>query len=173
MADPIERELQRHMTRLYGYALSLTGDRDTAQDLLQECAVKALSTTAAPMDGAALRAWLFRILRNSWIDRHRGDRLDFVADFSEPTQDHSEYWGQDDRLINAITVRQAIGRLPATHRDIIALVDVVGFSYAEAAAILGVPTGTVMSRLSRARRTLLEMIGETNVRPLRARRGPE
>lgn len=173
MANRVERELQRHMARLYGYAFSLTGSRDAAQDLLQDCAVKALSTTAVPAADGALRAWLFRILRNAWIDQHRRDRVDFMAEPPEPPRDGAEYWSQDARLINSIAIRQAMSRLPAAYRDIIALADLGGFSYAEAAAILGVPIGTVMSRLSRARQALLEMLAESNVRPLHAKRRPE
>ena len=173
MAERVERELERHRARLYGYALSLAGDRDAAQDLLQDCAVKALSTTAVPAADGALRAWLFRILRNAWIDRHRSDRLVPMAEPPEPPRDGSEYCSYDTRLINSIAVRQAMERLPAAHRDIIALVDLAGFAYAEAAAILDVPVGTVMSRLSRARQSLLEMIADSNVRPLRVKRRPE
>lgn len=173
MAERVERELQTHRARLYGYALSLTGNRDAAQDLVQDCAVKALSTTAVPVADGALRAWLFRILRNAWIDRHRGDRLELVAEPPEPLRDGSEYWSHDARLISSIAVRQAMERLPASYRDIIALVDLGGFAYAEAADILDVPIGTVMSRLSRARQALLEMIADSNVRPLRVNRRPE
>lgn len=74
-------------------------------------------------------------------------------------------WRHDDRLIAEITVKQALERLDATHRDIIELVDLAGFRYAEAAEILGVPVGTVMSRLSRARLALLDEIGGRNVTP--------
>jgi RNA polymerase sigma-70 factor (ECF subfamily) len=164
----IERALERYLPRLYGYSLSLTGNRDAAQDLLQDCAVKALSTDAVPAADGALRAWLFRILRNAWIDRHRLDRLEFVPEPPEPPPEGSEHWRHDDRLISSIAVRQAIGRLSSAEREIITLVDLGGFSYAEAASILDVPVGTVMSRLSRARRALLEAIGETNLRPLRS-----
>lgn len=173
MADRVEREFQRHMARLYGYALTLAGDRSAAQDLLQDCAVKALSATSVPADDTALRAWLFRILRNVWIDRHRRDRLDLRPDPPAPPDDASEYWRHDDRLISSIAVRQAMDRLPAAYRDIVALVDLGGLPYAEVAAVLDVPVGTVMSRLSRARQALLEIIGETNVRPLRTKRGPK
>lgn len=169
----IERELRQHSARLYGYALSLTGDRDAAQDLLQDCAVKALSTSAVPVADGALRAWLFRILRNAWIDRYRSDRLVPMAEPPEPPRDSTEYWSHDARLINSIAVHQALGRLPAAYRDIIALVDLGGFSYAEVAAILEVPIGTVMSRVSRARQALLGMIADNNVRPLRAKRRQE
>lgn len=168
MRKGIERALQRYLPRLYGYSLSLTGNRDAAQDLLQDCAVKALSTNAVPAAEGALQAWLFRILHNAWIDRHRLDRLDFVPEPPEPPPDGSAFWHHDDRLVSAITVRQAIGRLSSAEREIITLVDLGGLSYAEAAAVLDVPAGTVMSRLSRARQSLLEAIGENNLRPLRS-----
>src|SRR3546814_4924077 len=69
VSERVERALQLQRARLYGYAVSLTRDRESARDLLQDCAVKALSASSAPTDDAALRAWLFRILRNAWIDR--------------------------------------------------------------------------------------------------------
>jgi RNA polymerase sigma-70 factor (ECF subfamily) len=172
VAERVERELQRQRARLYGYALSLTGDRDLAQDLLQDCAVKALSTVAIPPDDGAMRAWLFRILRNAWIDRNRSNRLEFMAEPPEST-DRSEYWSHNARLISAIAVRQAMARMPVAHRDVIALIDLCGFAYAEAAAILDVPVGTVMSRLSRARRALLEKLADNNVRALRVNRRSE
>ncbi|HET8726737.1 MAG TPA: RNA polymerase sigma factor [Alphaproteobacteria bacterium] len=173
MTERVEREFQGCMARLYGYALSLTSDRDSAQDLLQDCAVKALSARSVPTDAAALRAWFFRILRNAWIDRYRREQFEpMPADDEAFAPPDPATWRYDERLLDAITVRQGMSRLPPAHRDVIALVDLVGFPYAEVAEILGVPIGTVMSRLSRARQALLAVIGESNVRPLRARRRP-
>lgn len=80
------------------------------------------------------------------------------------------HWRHDDRLIAAITVRQALERLDPPHREVIELVELAGFRYAEAAQILDVPVGTVMSRLSRARLSLLEALEEGNLRPLATRR---
>ncbi len=74
-------------------------------------------------------------------------------------------WQHDDRLIAEITVRQALDRLDVTQRDIIELVDLAGFRYAEAAELLGVPIGTVMSRLSRARLALIDEIAGRNLVP--------
>ena len=169
MTERIEVEFQRCMPRLYGYALSLTGDRELSQDLLQDCAVRVLSAKAVPSERSALRAWFFRILRNLWIDRFRRRRLEPATD--EPERDAEGSWQVDEQMINVITVRHGISRLPPAYRDVIALVDLIGFPYAEVADILGVPVGTVMSRLSRARRALLTAISETNVRPLRAKQG--
>lgn len=168
MSERVERALRDCMARLYGYALSLTGNRDAAQDLVQDCVIRAYSAAAAPADAPALRAWLFRILRNVWIDQYRRahhDPLAAVTGEPEP-----ENWHCDDALIDAITVRQGLARLAPAHREVIALVDLAGFAYAEAAQILDVPVGTVMSRLSRARAALLMAIAGSNVRPLHVRR---
>jgi RNA polymerase sigma-70 factor (ECF subfamily) len=79
-------------------------------------------------------------------------------------------WRFDESVVAEITVRQALGRIDPIYRDIVALVDIAGFGYAEAAEIAGIPIGTVMSRISRGRAALLEVIGETNLRPLPTKR---
>ncbi len=167
MRKPRRCRLEGYLGRLFGYALSLTNDREQARDLVQECALKALSAARAPRDEAAYRAWLFRILRNAFLDRRRrAGHLDQVVEIDEAEVANGEIWHTDDRLISAITVRLGMAKLSPAHREIIAVVDVVGFSYAEAAVFLDVPVGTVMSRLSRARQALLYRIGESKVRPL-------
>jgi RNA polymerase sigma-70 factor (ECF subfamily) len=152
--------------RLYRYGVSLAREDDLARDLVQECVVKALGARRTPDDEPAYRAWLFRILRNAFLDRARRNRT--AADYLELGSESDgpvEFWDGDERLINGLDVRLQMARMPARYREILALVDLVGLSYAEAADILDVPMGTVMSRVSRARRALLEAIDETNVRP--------
>ena len=73
MTDEHQR-IEPYMKRLYGYAFSLTGDADRAKDLTQDCAVKALAAVRVPIDEPAYRSWLFRIMRNSFIDGLRRDR---------------------------------------------------------------------------------------------------
>jgi RNA polymerase sigma-70 factor (ECF subfamily) len=161
------RRLSQYLPRLFGYAVSLTRDDDQARDLVQECALKALKARAVPADEPAYRAWLFTILRNAASDarrRRRGVPLPVDAE-----AEVDGVWGFDDTTIATVTVKQGLRRLSDEAREIIALVDIAGFSYAEAAAILRVPTGTVMSRLSRARQMLLNTIAQTSVRPLKAR----
>lgn len=162
--------LEAYLGRLFGYAFSLTNDRDLALELIQDCMVKALAARAAPADEAAYRAWLFRILRNAAIDRwHNGApatlSLEDEPDIADPASLRVE-----ESLINRLTVRAGLSCLSGAHREIIALVDMAGFSYAEAAALLEVPVGTVMSRVSRARRALLAAISEHNVYSLVRRR---
>jgi RNA polymerase sigma-70 factor (ECF subfamily) len=164
--DP-RRRLEGCLGRLFGYGLSLTNDRDQARDLVQECALKALSAARVPRDEAAYRAWLFRILRNAFLDRRRrAAQMGQAVEIDEVEMLNGEIWRTDDRLISALTVRLGMAKLSPAHREIIAVVDIIGFSYAEAADFLGVPVGTVMSRLSRARQALLLRIGESTVRSL-------
>ena len=157
--------LARYLGGLYAYAVSLCRDRDEARDLVQGCAEKALSARNVPGDDAAYRAWLFRILRNHFIDQKRAavelDRLD--EDSATPAMDR---WQYEESLVNTLTVRRGIDRLRLEHREVLALVDMAGFTYAEAAALIEVPVGTVMSRLSRARRALLARIASDNLRSL-------
>jgi RNA polymerase sigma-70 factor (ECF subfamily) len=162
--------LKPYLGRLFGYAISLANDRETALEVMQDCMVKALAAREAPIDEAAYRAWLFRILRNAAIDRwHNGDSatlsLEDEPDIADPASLRVE-----ESLINQLTVRAGMTCLSGAHREIIALVDIAGFSYAEAAALLQVPVGTVMSRVSRARRALLAAISEHNVYSLARRR---
>ncbi|MEO3435339.1 RNA polymerase sigma factor [Inquilinus sp. CAU 1745] len=164
----VEGEIERSMRRLYGYAVSLTGDRDAAQDLLHDGIVRALAARTTPRDDAALRAWLFRIVRNVWIDHHRREIGRPLAGDGDP----ADRWDGETAVVNVIAVRQGLDRLSPEHREVIALVDLAGFPYAEVATILETPVGTVMSRLSRARSSLLGVLRGNNVRPLRMNRRP-
>ena len=158
-----------YLGRLYGYALSLTSDEDRARDLVQDCALRAMRARRWPGDEPAYRAWLFRILRNAFLDEERragrNGRLDAEL---ETFPDCGEIWRFDEGLISALTVRIGLSKLSPQHREVITLVDLVGFSYGESAALIGVPPGTIMSRLSRARQCLLKAISDSNVQPLPA-----
>ena len=166
-----KKRIESYLDRLYRYGLSLARNEDHARELVQATAVKALSARRVPRDEPAYRAWLFRVLRNDFLDRMRRDRRaeEFLLD-DPPDEAEMEYWGGDERFINVVSVRLALDRLPALHREILALVDVAGFSYQEAAEMLDVPVGTIMSRVSRARRRLLEAIEDSNIRALPSRR---
>lgn len=159
--------IENYLTRLYGYAISLSRDPETAKDLVQQCAVKSLAAKSVPTDESAYRAWLFVILRNGFVDHVRRNRLtDDLFEPELPDEPRMEYWQGDERLINVLNVKQAMGRLRPRDREIIGLVDLAGLSYAEAARIVDVPTGTVMSRISRARARLLVLVDESNVEKL-------
>lgn len=169
----VRSRLEPLLGRLYGYALALTQDREQARDLLQDAAVRALQARRPPRDDAAYRAWLFKVLRNLYIDSRRSPAPEPVGapQEIEAVMDSQTGWQGDESLINEIAVRLAIRKLPTCKREVIALVDIVGFSYAEAAEVLEVPRGTVMSRLSRARGELLSLLEDSNVHALpRARK---
>ncbi|MFQ5696436.1 MAG: RNA polymerase sigma factor, partial [Terriglobia bacterium] len=134
--------------------------------LFQESVLKALRAKRVPNDKAAYRAWLYKILRNTFIDQTRRTGRDGVKADGEPPPDFAEVWHHEDTLINALTVRNGMARLAPPHREIIALVDIAGFSYLETAEFLELPVGTVMSRLSRARQALLHAVETSNVHVL-------
>ncbi len=169
---PLRDWIAPYLDRLYGFAYTLTQNREESRDLVQECVVHALAAKRWPGDGPARRAWLFRILRNAHIDKHRkfgreiglGPAIDSFAD------DVESGWRGDRRLIDVVTVRIAVTRLTDAQREIIGLIDFVGLSYGEAAGVLGVAEGTVMSRLARARKALLAVVEEENVTPLSSAR---
>jgi RNA polymerase sigma-70 factor, ECF subfamily len=162
--NTIEIALELNWIRLFGYALTLTGDVERARDLLQQSALNALASGNVPSDRKAARAWLFKIIRNAWIDQYRRQKMRTEDDSPIPIEGGG--WGYEDRLIAEITVRQGLGRIDPLQREVIELVDLWSFRYADAAIVLDIPVGTVMSRLSRARLSLLEAIAGENLMPM-------
>lgn len=155
MPRPIDAYLLSAWPRLMGYALKLTREPDSARDLVHHSAVRALSAQDAPREEKAALAWLFKIVRHAWIDQTRR-RAVRARDAVEIETDDT--WTFENRLISALSVRQALNRLTSSERRLIDLVDVQGLSYREAASALNLPVGTVMSRLHRARARLLALI---------------
>lgn len=154
--------LEPYLRRLYGYAFSLVNNADMAEDLVQNAAVKVLSARSIPSDEPAYRAWLFRIVRNVCIDeaRRRATR-DQVVSTDRLEEENGGHYSSESQEINSLAVRIAFAQLPLLHREIIAAIDVAGLTYSEAAAVLEVPEGTIMSRISRARSMLYKHVAET------------
>lgn len=144
--------------RLFGYAWALSRDTADAEDLYQDAMVRALAAATAPEDLSAFRVWMFRLMRNLWIDRLRASdpafSLDDLADADTPSV------GSEQSVVNRLAVQQAFMALDKIHRDVLALVDVGGFSYDETASLLDIPVGTVMSRVSRARTALCRLLSD-------------
>ncbi|MBL8706604.1 MAG: RNA polymerase sigma factor [Rhodospirillales bacterium] len=134
-------------------------DKVEAHDIAQEAALRALGAREVPSGRVAYRAWLFQIARNAAIDAHRRHAL---AEAIEPAQAPG-LWASERTLISSIAVRQGLLRISPEHRGILLLVDVEGLTYKEAARHLGIPEGTVMSRVSRARAALLGAIAQGDV----------
>lgn len=165
MATDPHAALKSLLPRLTAFARTMLAHGDLARDLVQEAAARALAARRVPDEPAAYRAWMFRIVRNAAIDELRRQRAQ-IADEPPP----ADLWRFDEARIAKITIEQGLAALAPVHREIIALIDIAGFSYAEAAELLGVPAGTVMSRITRARSALVAVIGASQVRPLTARR---
>lgn len=142
--------------RRFGY--SLTRSHDRADDLVQAACERALTHAGSFTEGTRFDAWIFRIMRNLWIDQTRRAK---TAGPQDDITDRTDIVGADgERETMARLTLNAVGQtimsLPDDQREVLLLVCVEEFSYKEAAEALDVPIGTVMSRLARARRKLAE-----------------
>jgi RNA polymerase sigma-70 factor, ECF subfamily len=167
----VATQIVQLLPRLRRFALSLTRDMDQGDDLVQETCARALASLDQWQDGTRLDSWLYRIAQNIWFDRARskktrGETLDI--------DDMHDLAGTDGRQVvetrmTMIEVGRGIARLQPEQQVLVTLVYIDGLSYKDAAEITGVPIGTVMSRLARARSTLYEAIhGELRVTPATA-----
>ena len=173
MTRRLQHRFSEYRNDLYRVALSWCGDRMLADDLTQEALSRAIAKQAQLRDLEKLEHWLFRILNNCWREHLRR---------THPTQDIEELvLSEEDTPETGLRKQQVIERvraaiecLPLGQRQVVTLVDLQEFSYAEVAEILEIPAGTVMSRLSRARSTLrqqlLGMQGELNAERCHLRR---
>lgn len=157
-----EKRLEESRPRLWRLAYSWCRNRAMADDVVQEALAKALVRHGQLRDAEALHAWLCSIMANCWHDSLRGNRDTLDIDTIEEGELFAAGCPEDDCLQNEVVrrVRQAVGQLPAGQREVVTLVDLEEFSYAEVAAILEIPIGTVMSRLSRARVSLRDALRE-------------
>lgn len=153
MAQEIGPDILAVLPRLRRFALALSRRSDVADDLVQVACEKALGNSSSWQAGTSFDAWIFRILRNSWIDYLRRRKTEGLTEDVYEREDLVGVRGDGD-IENRLTLQkvwQAIGGLPDDQREVLLLVCVEGLSYKEAAEALGVPSGTVMSRLARAR----------------------
>lgn len=165
MADP-GALLEPLIPALRRYAYALLRDHAAADDLVQDTLERALSRWYLRRPDGELRAWLFTILRNLQIDAHRQDRRRGVhVEIDEA--DHRETAARQEAALEARDVLAALEQLPEEQKSLLLLIGVEDFSYGEAARILGVPIGTVMSRLSRARQRLRSIVENGPVALLR------
>ena len=158
--DAWRREIVRLLPRLRRFGRLLTRHREDADDLVQIAVERALQRADQWQAGTRLDSWIFRIMQNAWIDevraRNRHDQT-FVA------EEEGEHVGvaTTDALIDSIAVRRALAQLSDDHRMVVGLVLVEGLPYREAAEVLGIPIGTLTSRLARAREALQALLGGT------------
>lgn len=146
--------------QLYNFARWLTQDTAEADDLVQETYTKALRGFSLFQPGTNFRAWMYRILRNSFLNSRSG--LKHVAAFDEETHEPAKETSTPETLLieqaNREMVQQALADLPVHFREILLLCEVEEMSYQEIAEALAIPQGTVMSRLSRARKALRDLL---------------
>ncbi len=152
--------------RLYNFAHWLTQDREEAEDLVQETFAKALKGFRSVQPGTNFRAWIYQILRNTFLTSRTGLQatatvpLELEGDQPAlpPVNETPEsiLLQRSDRQL----VQKALGRLPVPYREVLLLCEFEEMSYREISATLAIPLGTVMSRLSRARRALRDAVQE-------------
>jgi len=156
--DDLGEHIVQLLPRLRRFARSLVNNVQDADDLVQLAIERALSHSEQLRPGAQLSSWMFGILRNAWIDESRSkgrrSRLFVPEELGENVADPTTSGHAD-----ALSVQDAMARLPIEQREVVGLVLVEGLSYKEAAEIIGVPVGTITSRLARGRDSLQSMLG--------------
>lgn len=153
------KDLELHLPRLRRYARALTGDRHASEDLVQDTVERALSRFAWFRTGAKLDAWLLSIMHNLFVSQKRRQA---VLPPCEPIDERSDLAmrGTEEDALALRDLDRALARLPDEQRAVLLLISLEEFSYEETSRILGVPVGTVMSRLSRARERLRIILAE-------------
>ncbi len=161
--ESVEDQLIAFLPNMRRFAISLCGSRDVADDLVQMACERALANTERFEPGTRFDAWMFRILRNLWIDQVRRQKTAGIQEDISQRQDIAGSSGE--RVVEAKltlkSVAEAIADLPDEQREVLILVCVEELSYRETADVLGIPVGTVMSRLARARKNLADAVGIT------------
>ncbi|AOE64931.1 sigma-70 family RNA polymerase sigma factor [Pseudomonas corrugata] len=161
--NELDEQLRMLIPRLRRFALSLTRNPSNADDLVQTCLERALSKWNDKRPDGDLRAWLFSILYRQFLDAHRRSRR--YARMLEFFTGRDETHPSAERSVIAQSSLQAFDQLNTEQRALLLWVSVEGLSYQQVADILGVPTGTVMSRLSRARQALRQLSEGEITRP--------
>ena len=166
--DSFARDALPWMDDVYRFALSLTRDPNDAQDIVQETYLRAYRSWHTFEPGSDCRRWLFTICRNAFLrsrqqTRHQVDAIDGDAEALASAREHSEMIADGtDQLLSTVDLGPALGRaladLDEPFRSAVQLVDIEDQSYEAAAEILGVPIGTVRSRLFRARRQMQQKL---------------
>jgi RNA polymerase sigma-70 factor, ECF subfamily len=147
---------------LRAFALSLAGNGDRADDLVQDTLMKAWSSASSFMEGTNMRAWLFTIMRNTFFSQYRKARREIQDVDGEAA---SRLVSLPDQLahLDLADFRAQLDRLPADQREALVLIGASGFSYEEAAEICGCAVGTIKSRVNRARHRLMELLALSSV----------
>ncbi|MDZ7716709.1 MAG: sigma-70 family RNA polymerase sigma factor [Balneolaceae bacterium] len=169
--EDFEEEIIPHLDAMYNFGLRLTSDPNDAEDLVQDTIVKAYRFFSSYEKGTNAKAWLFRILKNSYINNYRKqskqpNQVDYdeVSSFYETIRaDRTDTSDLEDRMFRELIdddISNALEELPEDFRTVVLLCDVEGFTYEEIANMLDVPIGTIRSRLHRGRNLLKSQLME-------------
>lgn len=169
--EDFEDEIIPHLDAMYNFALRLTSDPSDAEDLVQDTIVKAYRFFSSYEKGTNAKAWLFRILKNSYINNYRKkskqpNQVDYdeVSTFYETIRaERTDTSDLEDKMFRDLIdddISQALEELPEDFRTVVLLCDVEGFTYEEIANMLDVPIGTIRSRLHRGRNLLKAQLQE-------------
>lgn len=156
----LKNALSEHLPRLRRYARTLIADPDLADDLVQDCVARALEKSHRWAPGSDLRAWLFTIMHNLYVNQVRrwsSSPAQIPLEEAPPLCTESPNNDAEER---AQRLKRLMYQLPLAQREVLALVVLEGLTYQQVAEILEVPIGTVMSRLSRARDRLKSLMSE-------------
>lgn len=162
--DALESLLRTHADAVYGHAMRFFGDSSAADDALQEVFLKVFRSIGSYDGNSAFSTWLFRVTRNTCLDMFRSGRrrpipVDPVDMATRSVPDHAQ------SVVDTVAVEEAMRALQPEDREAPSAVTLFGLSYEEAAQALEVPTGTVKSRVFRARRTLVGLVGSLGGEP--------
>ncbi|MGD8426157.1 MAG: sigma-70 family RNA polymerase sigma factor [Balneolaceae bacterium] len=169
--EDFEEEIIPHLDAMYNFALRLTSDPSDAEDLVQDTIVKAYRFFSSYEKGTNAKAWLFRILKNSYINNYRKkskqpNQVDYdeVSTFYETIRaERTDTSDLEDKMFRDLIdddISNALEDLPEDFRTVVLLCDVEGFTYEEIANMLDVPIGTIRSRLHRGRNLLKAQLME-------------
>lgn len=169
--EDFQEEIIPHLDAMYNFALRLTSDPNDSEDLVQDTIVKAYRFFSSYEKGTNAKAWLFRILKNSYINKYRKQSkqpsqvdYDEVSSFYETIRaDRTDTSDLEDRMFRELIdddISNALEELPEDFRTVVLLCDVEGFTYEEIANMLDVPIGTIRSRLHRGRNLLKAQLVE-------------
>jgi RNA polymerase sigma-70 factor (ECF subfamily) len=158
MAD-FNSKLEAEIPRLRRYARALTRDTTAADDLVQDCMVRGLAKQHLWMEGTDLRAWLFTIMHNQYVNAVRRGVREGLSVSPSDTEPSLRRAATQDKGLELRDLDRAMAQLPKEQRSIILLVGLEGMSYEAVAEVMGIPVGTVRSRLSRGREALRRLTG--------------
>ena len=150
------------LPRLRRFAIGLSGNPPDGDDLCQMTIERALANRSRWEDGTRLDSWMYRIMRNIWIDEGRKTTRSLQTFVAEDAGFAVGREGGQEAAVQLADVDRAMQKLPENQREAVLLVMVEGYPYKEAAEIVGCPVGTLNSRLVRGRDALMEMLGEAS-----------